>query len=242
MSAQQNTQVMWEEYVKGRSPELKRELMQTYLGLAKYVAVKYTEVSTHVLGLLEPKDLEQIGVLGLLDAIDRYDPTRGVKFETYAVTRIRGTIQDELRRLDWVPRSIRKKERDEQLLREEMGLDDSVHAVSPLLAPRTPNFDVSHNTEELMDALSVDARTVDSVPADAAVDPMEQAGNSQLKAVLVRMVENLPEEDRLIVTLYYYEDLTFKDIGIILRLSESRVSQRHAAVMKRLRKQFGEAH
>jgi RNA polymerase sigma factor for flagellar operon FliA len=222
---------MWKEFAQRRTPELRQELALQYLNLVRYVVARSGVRPGNVRGMLEANDLVQVGMIGLLEAIDRFDPARGVKFETYAVTRIRGSIQDELRKLDWVPRSVRRKMRTEQ---------DAQETCNRTLQVGSGYAQVSDYTEELMgDKMDGASSSVENLSTDGSPDLSEIVGMDQLKAMLIQVVEKLPDDDRLIITLYYYEELTFKDIGKIMRLSESRVFQKHAAVMKKLRAHLG---
>lgn len=224
------SQTMWTEFEQTRSPELRREIALQYLNLVRYVVTKFGAPPMSVPRLLEANDLVQVGVIGLLDAIDRFDPSRGVKFETYAMTRIRGTIQDEMRRLDWVPRSVRKKERATR----EAGEGDARTVSEQPGAQRH-----SEAMGVFMNATTGEGYSIDELSTEGSPDPLEVVGQDQLKAMLIHVVQTLPDDDRLIITLYYYEELTFKEIGTILQLSESRVFQKHGAVMKKLRAQLG---
>jgi RNA polymerase sigma factor for flagellar operon FliA len=243
-------QVLWERYARERSPELKRELVLKYFNLVGYVVSRYTTVLTGIPTALEVQDLVQVGVIGLLDAIDRFDPKRGVKFETYAVTRIRGTIQDELRKLDWVPRSVRTKTRSAEC---PAHYTQALRKQRVSLQELAVNYSLSGNEcrriiqnaegaiEDMIGTREDDARIMNSLPTGTAPDVSEEVARDQLRTMLLQLVEKLPDDERLIITLYYYEDLTFKEIGNILRLSESRISQKHAGVVKKLRKELGGA-
>jgi len=203
-----------------------------YLNLVKYVVAKSAVPPAGGSRMLESNDLVQLGMIGLLDAIDRFDPARGVKFETYAVTRIRGSIQDELRKLDWVPRSVRRKMRTDQ---DACATD----TLTPHIGGGSAR--ISEYTDEFLGGKMNGAITsVESLSTEGSPDLSEVVGMDQLKAMLIRVVEKLPEDERLIITLYYYEELTFKEIGKIMRLSESRVCQKHSAVMKKLRAHLGD--
>jgi RNA polymerase sigma factor FliA len=232
---QNAVQSRWEEYVKMRTPALRQELALQYLNLVRYVVAKQGPAPAGSGVVLDGKDLVQVGVIGLLDAIERFDPSRGVKFETYAIARIRGTIQDELRKLDWVPRSVRKKAR---AMRETEGESNASH-------PGRQHPDVSLFAEEamgiMMNAAAGDIHSIENLSTEGTPDVLDEMGMEQMKGLLMTSVEKLPPDDRLIITLYYYEELTFKEIGTILHLSESRVSQKHAAVMKKLKAELGEA-
>ena len=230
---QQVPQDMWEDYWRGRSPDLRRKLALQYLNLVKYVVGKCSVSPGSSTRALEKGDLVQVGVIGLLDAIDRFDPLRGVKFETYAVIRIRGAIQDELRKLDWVPRSVRKKAREAQDASDPESMSSQQY-LRALLS-------VDEGRGWTRGAVADEDSSVENISAEGTPDPLEKVGTDQLKEMLVRLLEKLPEDERLILTLYYYEDLTFKEIGHVVRLSESRVFQKHAATVKRLRLQLGDS-
>lgn len=223
-------QAMWEEFAQWRTPQIRQELALQYLNLVRYVVAKSGVSSGSAPGMLEANDLVQIGMIGLLDAIDRFDPARGVKFETYAVTRIRGSIQDELRKLDWVPRSVRRKMRIDQDARETSDLQ--------MGCGYTQVLDYTGGSMGVM--MNGATSAVENLSTEGSPDLLETVGMDQLKTMLIQVVEKLPNDDRLIITLYYYEELTFKEIGKIMRLSESRVFQKHAAVMKKLRVYLGE--
>jgi RNA polymerase sigma factor for flagellar operon FliA len=225
-------QSVWEAYARDRSPALKQELVIEYLGLVSYVVAKFQAAYAGDAGMLEAADLEQVGALGLMEAIERYNPVRGVKFETFAVTRIRGAIQDELRRLDWVPRSVRKKAREAAQHAGETGMI-TIRGEEPMHTPYNGTGTGRGSTQGPADKICA----VEDIPGDS--DPLEEASRSQLKSLLVHLVRFLPDDERLILTLYYYEDLTFKEIGTILKVSESRVSQKHSSVLGRLRTQLG---
>jgi RNA polymerase sigma factor for flagellar operon FliA len=221
---------MWEEFAQWRTPQLRQELALQYLNLVRYVVAKSGVFPASAPGMLEANDLVQVGMIGLLDAIDRFDPARGVKFETYAVTRIRGSIQDEMRKLDWVPRSVRRKMRIDQDTRETNDLQ--------MGCGYTQVVDYSEESMGVM--MNGATSAIENLSTEGSPDLLEMVGMDQLKTMLIRIVEKLPDDDRLIITLYYYEELTFKEIGKIMRLSESRVFQKHAAVMKKLRVHLGE--
>ena len=231
----QASQSMWEEFQTERSPDLRRKLALQYLNLVRYVVGKFGAPAGSSSRALETGDLIQTGVIGLLDAIDRFDPTRGVKFETYAVIRIRGAIQDELRKLDWVPRSVRKKAREAQEASE------SASASSwPESAYVQALFTCGENGDTDLYSGRNESFSIENLSTEGSPDQLERMEMDQLKDMLVRLLENLPEDERLILTLYYYEDLTFKEIGHVLQLSESRVFQKHAATVKRLRARLGD--
>jgi len=237
-------QSVWEDYAQRQSPELKRDLVLTYLPLVKYVVAKMSVPSAHAASLIRENDLVQYGVIGLLDAIERYNPARGVKFETYAVPRIKGTIQDELRKLDWVPRSVRKKirlaDRIVQHVENNDDVDDICDEIAGKLSLSLEEYrqfvqDTWWSAQEMK--RDDDGTLLDNLPSDDK-DQLEVLGTEEVKSLLMEMIEHLPERDRLVVTLYYYESLTFKEIATILGISDSRVFQIHSNVLGKLRQKL----
>jgi RNA polymerase sigma factor for flagellar operon FliA len=237
----------WIEYIRTRSREGRDVLIENYLYLVKYVAGK---MSLSVPPSVEIDDLVSSGVVGLMDAIEKYDPSRDTKFETYAVSRIRGAIVDDLRSLDWVPRSIRRKARlledAYSNLEGELHRPASDHEISARL-----NVSVNElrtMTEEVASAglLSLDdfvgnqdgertTRIIDLVCSKNGDSPSATIEIEEMKEVLAKSILNLPEKERTVLALYYYEDMTLKEIGRTLGVSESRVSQIHTKAMVRLK-------
>jgi RNA polymerase sigma factor for flagellar operon FliA len=237
---------VWEEYSRTKSPELKRELAMEYIGVVKFVVSKFRSYSRQSSSVIEEKDLMQLGMIGLLDSIDRYDPTRGVKFETYAITRIRGTVQDELRRLDWVPRSVREKVRALDRVTQKIQCNDTLSGSARKIAAELDMsvdeyLDILHETQlalpEVIAQGDSGENILDNLADGDQIDVGEKVADDQVKRMLTRIVENLPHQDRLVISLYYYEELTFKEIAGVLKLSESRVFQKHQAILSRIREQ-----
>lgn len=248
-SRQRSSDTLWRTYLAKKSPDTRRALVMEYIGLVKFVISKFRSNARQAASVIDENDLMQIGMIGLLDAIDRFDPQRGVKFETYAVTRIRGTVQDELRKLDWVPRSVREKlrsiDRATQKIECNRLLSTSAARIARELAMsleeyRTMVHDVQAGVPEVIGQHEQGEDLLDNLAAEDEPDPCERVAHEQMKEMLIRIVENLPPQDRLVISLYYYEELTFKEIANILHLSESRVFQRHAAILERLRDTVGE--
>lgn len=236
----------WEAYTKSRSPEAREQILVHYLPMVSRLAAR-------MLGTL-PKsvrhdDLVSAGVMGLLSSVENFDPTLGIKFETFAMSRVRGAMVDSLRELDWIPRSIRQKARKleaamdtltQQLGRTPEDAELAAHLQLDLDAYR-----------ELLDEVNVTVllslddtfRTHDGSEAplsETAGDPHQKSGDErleelELREILVHGLQELPEQERLVVALYYYEELTFKEIGEVLGLTESRVSQIHSKAVLLLR-------
>ncbi len=200
---------IWQTYIENRSPEIRRQIVERYRGLVKSVVVRYGVPFRKGDTILTEDDLEQIAMVGLLEAIDRFDPSRGFKFETYASSRIQGAIQDELRKIDWMPRSSRKQHR------ERMKINDGGEVYG-------------NNNHHFIDELLVDESS----------DFSKDLSHEELKNALINIIRDLDERDRLVISLYYYEELTMKEIGAILSLSESRVSQIHAEVLRKIRSEL----
>jgi RNA polymerase sigma factor FliA len=223
-------------------------LINETLPLIKHIAHR---VATRLPSNIELQDLINAGVLGLLDAIDKFEPERNVKFKTYAEVRIRGAILDSLRNLDWAPRSLRKKSRDlertyaelsqklgrpatDEEMCEAMGEDlEDFHALVDQLHGLTIG-----SFENLNDGEDSDSY-LNYYPDDGSNDPYMKFESSELTRLLVHAIDELPEKERLVLSLYYYEEFTMKEIGSLLGVNESRVSQLHTKAMLRLRGKLG---
>jgi len=246
MTGQELSEV-WAEYTKTRSKKIRDALIGNYVYLVRYVAGK---MSMSVPPSVEIDDLVSSGVVGLMDAIEKYDTGRDTKFETYAVSRIRGAIVDDLRSLDWVPRSVRRKARlledAYSFLEGELHRPASDEEVSNRL--NISMDDLRAITEEVASAglLSLDdfvgnqdgertTRVVDLVCSKNGDSPSSSIEVEEMREVLAKSIINLPEKERTVLALYYYEDMTLKEIGRTLGVSESRVSQIHTKAMLRLK-------
>jgi RNA polymerase sigma factor for flagellar operon FliA len=240
---------MWEDYSRTKSPDLKRMIATEYIGIVKFVVSKFRSYSRHSSSVIDEKDLMQLGMIGLLDSIDRYDPTRGVKFETYAITRIRGTIQDELRKLDWVPRSVREKVRTLDRVTQKIECNDTLSGTAKRISSELhmtldEYLDILHETQlatpEVITQGDHGEDILDNIADENETNVADKVADDQVKLMLTRIVESLPHQDRLVIALYYYEELTFKEIAGVLRLSESRVFQKHQAILERIRDQVSD--
>jgi RNA polymerase sigma factor for flagellar operon FliA len=237
---------LWRKYIQTRDPKVREQIVLQYAPLVKYVLGRMALVLPTV---LEPDDVLSYGIVGLMMAVDRYDPSRGVKFETYAISRIRGAIIDALRGLDVVPRSVRQRAkmlerafseleqslgrppRDEELA-EALGvnLDTLNHMVGEMnYVTLSLDSPLGHDPDD--DELTL----LDTTRDQGSVDPLEDLEREEVVEALARAIEALNERERLVVTLYYYEGFTLKEIAEVLGVSESRVSQLHARAVLRLR-------
>lgn len=228
------------------TPQQKDKLIMEYAPLIKFIAQK---IAVRLPSNIELDDLISSGVIGLMDAIEKYDPTRDNKFKTYAEFRIRGSILDELRAQDWVPRSVRDKakmlDRTMIELEAELGRSPADEEVAERLGIDMEEFYDLVNQVRPVSVLSIDdATTFSNVDKKSILNllegcklnnPLTQLNIKSVKQVVTKAIEELPERQRLVLSLYYYEDLNLKEIGKILRVTESRVSQLHAQAIARLR-------
>jgi len=229
----------------------KDKLVLEYSPLIKFIAQK---IAVRLPSNIELDDLISSGVIGLMDAIDKYDPTRDNKFKTYAEFRIRGAILDELRAQDWVPRSIRDKakllDRTMVNLEAELGRVPSDEEVAKALNVNIDEFHELLNQVRPVSLLSIDeSQTFSNVDKKSILNilegcklnnPFNQLNVKTVKDIVTQAIEELPERQRLVLSLYYYEDLNLKEIGKVLRVTESRVSQLHAQAVSRLRNKLAQ--
>ena len=240
-------QDLWKLYRKAKDSRIRDYFIKQYAPLVKYVAGKIAIGMPHN---VEFDDLVGFGVFGLFDAIEKFDPGKHVKFKTYAVTRIRGAIFDELRSIDWVPRSIRQKTREvEETVRtleaklgrsatdEEIAdaMDMTVEDFQALILKISSTSILSLNdvwyTGEDDDQISI----VESVESPTSLNPDAIVEREEIKRVIIEAINELPEKEKKVLVLYYYEDLTLKEIGHVLGVTESRISQLHTKAIMRLR-------
>jgi RNA polymerase sigma factor FliA len=246
-----DTAPLWREYRSTTDDEVKRvlrdRLILTYAPLVKFVAGRLgASLPSHV----DEQDLVSYGLLGLIGAIQRFEPDREIKFETYAIARIKGAIIDELRSLDWVPRSVRTRAREiERAIAE---LERSL-----MRAPTDEEIakKVGVTVNELEDTLSEISRSsmaaldelwtpqgggdqialIDTIEDENGPDPEFNLEQTEMREALGESIARLPEREKLVITLYYYEELTLREIGEVLGVTESRVSQLHTKAVLRLK-------
>ena len=240
---------VWVEYRDRPTVELRNKLVEQYLPLVKYNAER---IWARLPDGVELDDLISAGVFGLMDAIDAFDLTRGVKFETYCVPRIRGAMLDELRTMDWVPRLVRSKASRMEACRKELeaalGRPPRPEELAEKLGITLEQLDAYVGEATAVNLVSLnkkwyetdsykDVREIDILEDKKAEDPTHRLQNRDIMRLVTR---GLNRNERLIMILYYYEDMTMKEIGATLDLSESRVSQMHSSIVQRLQNQLSE--
>lgn len=243
-----SVETLWKDYKVTGSKVAKDKLLVEYSHLVKFISHR---LSINLPASVDKNDLTSAGILGLIKAVETFEPERGFKFETYAAHKIRGSILDELRALDWVPRSVRQKARDLQRtyskLENDLGrlpYDDevcdslgiSIKEYEDILSDVAPVTIIS--LEESMPDRSSDSkelRIIDTIEDPGSSNPLKELGFNEVKAILKDAIGNLPEKEKLVVALYHYEELTLKEIGVVLDITESRVSQIHSKAILKLR-------
>jgi RNA polymerase sigma factor for flagellar operon FliA len=248
MAKTEDMQALWREYRRTGDTGIRDRLILTYAPLVKYVAGR---VGSGLPAHVDDGDLVQYGLLGLISAIERYDPDRDVKFETYAIARIKGAIIDELRAMDWVPRSVRSRAREIERAIGELERQLMRAPTDEEIAKK-----VGITPDELEDSLTEISRSsiaaldelwtvqggggdqialIDTIEDVDAPDPQLSLSQTEMREAIGEAIARLPEREKLVVTLYYYEELTLREIGEVLGVTESRVSQLHTKAILRLK-------
>jgi RNA polymerase sigma factor for flagellar operon FliA len=242
-----NIQIVWKRFRKTGDPALRNALMENYLPIVRFTADR---VGAKLPDEVDRDDLISAGVFGLMDAIQAFDPKRGVKFETYCAPRIRGAILDALRSMDWVPRLVRtraqKIEQATRALEAVLGRTPSEQEIADrmklppdeyvkVLRDSTAVSQISLSRKYSDTDSNKEMSEIDLIEDKRGRDPVSEVLRKDLKELVTR---GLTRAERLILILYYYEEMTMKEIGAVLNLSESRVSQMHSAIMTRLKDQL----
>ena len=237
---------LWKRYKKTRDPDARNQLLDQYLGLVHHVA---RQTARRTAGAVELDDLVSAGMLGLVLALDGFDPDRGLAFSTYATPRIRGSILDELRSRDWVPRSVRSKRRKidstVQTLSAALGREPAPEEVAAALEIDVNQYwrwkeDVENAVMVSFDTTALHGRGDTASLGDMLGDPrqveaVETLTHEEEVAAVREAIADLPKKERIVLALYYYEELTLKQIAEILHLTESRISQIRSQALRRLR-------
>lgn len=238
---------LWAEFISKPTPELREQIIIEYSPLVKIVAGR---LSMYLGYNVEYDDLVGYGIFGLIDAIDKFDTNKDVKFETYASLRIRGSILDQIRKMDWIPRTVRQKQKkideairrieertgktasDEEIAQElEVSNEELLNWQSQLKITNLVSLNeyVEQGAEPVMDAKK----------NSHFIQPEDAIAEEELKKMLAQSLDVLTEKERKVITLYYYEDLTLKEISNILEVSESRISQLHTKALMKMKKTMG---
>jgi RNA polymerase sigma factor for flagellar operon FliA len=232
---------LWDQYRKTNDKKIKDQLIVKYIDLVKIIAGRlYANYRNNT----EFEDLVSYGIFGLLDAIDKFDPSKNVKFETYAYIRIRGAIIDQLRTLDWIPRSVRQKYKK---------IEDAYKTIENKLGRSANDQEVAHelniSVAELnsmlgevhsFSVISLEEKISNNanftiMDEDISTEPQQSLEKEEVKKILLESLNQLAEREKKIVELYYYSELTYKEISAILGVSESRISQLHTKAIMKLR-------
>lgn len=228
---------LWQYYSDKKDKKTKEQLMENYIPLIKHIV---NRMSLNLPPHIDYEDLISYGIFGLMQAIDRYDISKGIKFETYAYSRIKGSIIDELRKIDWVPQRIREKAKQlqntyaelEQILGRTVTDEDICRHLN------ISNDELQNVYKEVTNLTSVisfdDLIFLEDMTKDSN-QPDKQAEKEEVKRILGNAINKLPSKEKLVITLYYYEGLSFKEIAKVLRLSQGRISQLHTKSILRLR-------
>lgn len=239
---------LWRQYAKAPAQNVRDQLIVHYSPLVKYVAGR---VAVGLPQSVEQSDLISYGIFGLIDAIDKFDPKRGYKFETYAIARIKGAIMDELRSIDWVPRSVRAKARAVE--RAYAKLEADMHR-APTDLELADELGMSEGQLQrllsqislvglvaLDEMLSGDGATLGDTIPDTEAGPGGTYEVEEMRQILAASINHMPEREKVVLTLYYYEGLTLAEIGQVLGVTESRVCQIHTKAVLQLRSRLAAA-
>ena len=245
---------LWQTFKETSSQDARDKLILHYSPLVKYVAGR---VSANLPQMIENSDLVSYGIFGLIDAIEKFDLGRQIKFETYAMSRIKGAIIDELRAMDWVPRSVRSKSKDlenamvklenqfkrvptDEEVAEELGISISdLHGILTQMSYTSlvaleEQWSVGSNREDKVSLIEM----IEDKSTAGPVDSFELA---EMKDILANAIDRLPDREKTVIALYYYENLTLREIGEVLGVTESRVSQLHTKAIMRLKAKLRQA-
>lgn len=238
---------LWEEYSTNRTGELRDRLIIEYAPLVKLVAGR---MSMYLGYNVEYDDLCGYGIFGLIDAIDKFDYGKNIKFETYASLRIRGAILDQIRKMDWIPRSLRQKQKKIDVamskIESEKGRIATDEEIAGEIGISVSEFSSWQEQAQIANVISLDEFTESG--CDVRMDqndnarfeqPESAVEKQELKQKIAEAIDTLTEKERSVVLLYYYEEMTLKEISLVLEVSESRVSQLHSRSMQKLKERLG---
>lgn len=238
---------LWEEYAKSKSDKVREELILEYVPLVKLVAGR---LNMYLGYTVEYDDLVSYGVFGLIDAIDKFDLCKGIKFETYASLRIRGSILDQIRKMDWIPRSVRQKQKQIEnaiaKLEKEKGSNVKDSDIANELGITLDEYRGWESQTNISNIASLDEfmeqgtdGSVKEFRNNTYIEPEEAIDRTEVKKMLMEALELLTEKEKKVVLLYYYEELTLKEVASVLEVSESRISQLHSKALEKMKKYLG---
>ncbi len=249
MAVLDNKERLWIEYSHKKSSVIREQIIIEYVPLVKVVAGR---LSIYLGSNVEYDDLVSYGIFGLIDAIDKFDYGKGIKFETYASLRIRGSILDQIRKMDWIPRSVRQKQKS---------IDAAIRKLETEIGPNYTDDDIARelgiseeeyinwvgqtnvsNISSLEDFMEQGNEVkTSSNPTYMKIEPENVAMEKEVKESLISAMDALSEKEKNVVLLYYYEELTLKEISKVMEVSESRVSQLHSKALKKMRTYLGDS-
>lgn len=239
---------LWEQYAISKSPDIREKLIIEYAGLVKIVAGR---LSMYLGYNVEYDDLVGYGTFGLIDAIDKFNLCRGVKFETYASLRIRGAILDQIRKMDWIPRTLRQKQKKldtaMKKIEAEKGRTATDEEVAKELNISLTELDTLYGQTKITNLISLDEYLEQGSEVKLDVAKQSNFGHpervimkNEAKELLVKSLGVLTEKEKKVIIFYYYEELTLKEISHILEVSESRISQLHTRALQKMKNNLGE--
>lgn len=239
---------LWEKYSKEKSPEIREQIIMEYAPLVKIVAGRLSMYLGHA---VEFEDLVGYGIFGLIDAIDKFDYTKMVKFETYASLRIRGAILDQIRKMDWIPRTVRQKQKkiDSAIkaFEAENGRMPDDKELAQEIGISFEELEDWKNKSQITNIISLDEFLEQGNEAGYSdnsmnrfITPEKKIENDEIKVMLMEALEGLTEKEKKVVLLYYYEELTLKEISRVLEVSESRISQLHTRAIQKMKQKLGD--
>ncbi|MCH5251959.1 MAG: FliA/WhiG family RNA polymerase sigma factor [Lachnospiraceae bacterium] len=239
---------LWDNYMKTKSPQLREQLILEYAGVVNLVAGR---LSMYLGYTVEYDDLVGYGIFGLIDAIDKFDTEKNVKFETYASLRIRGAILDQIRKMDWIPRTLRQKQKKMDAavakLESEYGRPATADEIADALGITRDEYEDWKTEAEFTNLVSLDDYLEQGNEGKMETfgakfqQPETAVQKEELKQMLVEALKTLTENEQKVITFYYYEELTLKEISQILSVSESRVSQLHTKALQKIKVKLGDS-
>ncbi|MBR1865686.1 MAG: FliA/WhiG family RNA polymerase sigma factor [Lachnospiraceae bacterium] len=238
---------LWEKYMQTGSEKLREQIIVEYVPLVKLVAGR---LNMYLGYTVEYDDLVSYGIFGLIDAIDKFDYGKGIKFETYASLRIRGSILDQIRKMDWIPRSVRQKQKQIETaivnLEKEKGNNLKDQDIAGALGISVEEYRSWEGMTNISNIASLDEFMeqgaeggVKELRNTVYLEPEQAVDREEVKKMLAEALELLTEKERKVVLLYYYEDLTLKEVASVLEVSESRISQLHSKALEKMKKYLG---